>query len=144
MATFRLNPVTKSDRARTADVIIAYHTRSGLCIGKWVLRAKRYRARPTGPIFCHANGSCWTSRFCRDTYLYPNLSEQRANCDPMLLPFDGSPGNSIASPFWSLHCYRRGGRSHVSRGEVCGGAKVTVASKTQVYEHGCWKWKIWT
>ena len=139
MVTYRLNPVTKSDRARTADVIIAFETRSKLCIGKWFLRAKRYRARPTGPIFCHLDGTPWTSNFFRTTYLYPSLHRQRLLGDPFLAPFDGSPGNSIESRFWSLHCYRRGGRSHVSRGCIYGGLRLTIASKTQVYEHARWR-----
>ena len=139
MVDLRLNPVTKSDRARTADVLIAYNTRSGLSIGKWFRRAKRYRARPTGPIFCHINGTRWSSFFFRNTYLYPSLHRQRLNGDPLLAPFDGSSGNSIESRFWSLHCYRRGGRSHVSRGGIYGGHRLRTANETMVYEHARWR-----
>ncbi|CAJ1946038.1 unnamed protein product [Cylindrotheca closterium] len=139
MVTFRLNPVTKSERTRTADVIIAHTTRSGLCTGKWFRRALSYRVRRTGPVFCHANGIAWTSFFFRSTYLYPSLYKQRLEGDPLLLPFDGTPSNTIESRFWSLHCYRRGGRSHVSRGDTCGGRRLTIASETQVYKHGRWR-----
>ncbi|CAJ1934806.1 unnamed protein product [Cylindrotheca closterium] len=141
MVTFRLNPVTKSERTRTADVIIAYTTRSGYCIGKWFHRAQTYRARRTGPVFCHANGTVWTSHFFRTTYLYPSLKKQRLEGDPLLLPFDGSISNTIESRFWSLHTFRRGGRSHVSRGESYAGKRLTIASETQVYEHGRWRYR---
>ncbi|CAJ1959797.1 unnamed protein product [Cylindrotheca closterium] len=139
MVTFRLNPVTKSERTRTANVIIAYTAWSGLCTGKWFRRALSYRVRCTGPVFCHANGIAWTSFSFRSTYLYPSLYKQRLEGDPLLLPFDGTPSNTIESRFWSLHCYRRGGRSHVSPGEICGGRRLTIASETQVYEHSRWR-----
>ena len=141
LVQFRLAPETKSDLGRTADVIMAYRTRSGLCIGKWFHRAKRWRIRPTGPTFCHPDGTPWSSKFFRDTYLYPSLYRQRAAGDPLLAAMTGAPGtsNSIESRFWSLHCYRRGGRSHVSRGGWYGGNRLKRAKEAQVYEHGRWR-----
>jgi hypothetical protein len=29
--------------------------------------------------------------------------------DAMLAAFDETPGNTVESKFWSLHCFRRGG-----------------------------------
>jgi hypothetical protein len=57
----------------------------------------------------------------------------------MLLAFDGTPGNTIGSKFWSLHCFRRGARSQVSRGGNFGRHRFRKALKSQVYEHGRWR-----
>jgi hypothetical protein len=40
---------------------------------------------------------------------------------------------------WSLHCYRRGARSHVSRCGVYEQHRFRKASTTQVYEHTRWR-----
>jgi hypothetical protein len=52
--------------------------------------------------------------YFRRTYLYPALETQRLAGDPDLVAFDGGPGNSNPSTFWSLHCYRRAARTQVS------------------------------
>jgi hypothetical protein len=58
----------------------------------------------------------------------------------MLRAFDGTPGNTIDSKFWSVHhCFRRGARSQVSRGGNFGCHRFSKAYKTQVYEHGPWR-----
>jgi hypothetical protein len=44
-------------------------------------------------LFGHDNGTPWTSRYFRETFLYPSLYAQRAADDPFLLAFDGTPGN---------------------------------------------------
>ena len=51
--------------------------------------------------------------------------------DPFLTRLD------IELAFWSLHCYRRGARSHVSH--LLPGRR-TKATKEQVYEHGRWRY----
>jgi hypothetical protein len=66
-------------------------------------------------IFRHATGELWDSRFYRTTFLYPMLETQRMLGDPFLAKFDGSPGNRIPENYWSFHCYRGGGRTHVSK-----------------------------
>ncbi|CAJ1945413.1 unnamed protein product, partial [Cylindrotheca closterium] len=48
----RLAPETKSDRSRRADVLVAYRTLSGLCIGLWYHRTKSLHTSPHGPVFC--------------------------------------------------------------------------------------------
>ena len=138
---YQLAPETKSDRGRQADVVMAFKTKSGLSIGKWYRRVRQLRPRSHGPVFCHADGRKWTSRFFRENYLYPSLKKQRDAGDPLLSQFTGEPGtaNSIESRFWSLHCYRRGGRSHVSRGGWFGGRRLRKADETEVYEHGRWR-----
>jgi len=92
-----------------------------------------------GPIFCHPNGEKWSSKFFRTTFLYPSLHRQRRGGDKLLLPFDGSPANRLEDRFWSLHCFRRGGRSHVSRGGNFGHARLRKATKDEVYEHARWR-----
>jgi hypothetical protein len=141
LVSFRLGPETKSERTKRPSLIVAYRTLSGLCIGKWVHRARVTSAPAVGPIFRHLDGSSWTSRYFRLTYLYPSLSRQRVRGDPYLVPFDGSPGNSLPEKFWSLHCYRRGARSHVSRGGKFGRHRFKKAATDQVYEHARWRYK---
>lgn len=140
-----LKPETKSHRFKRADVIMAYKTLSGLFLGKWYHRAKRYSylLLPTSPIFCHLDGSPWTSLFFRTTFLYPSLAKQRRDGDPYLTPFNGPSGslNSLEAKFWSLHCFRRGARSHVSRGGRFGKHRLRKATRDQVYEHGRWHYR---
>ena len=83
---YRLSTETKSDRSRRADVLLAYRTSSGLCIGKWFLRAQYWRLNSEGAIFCHVNGSRWTSRYFRETHLYPSLRRQQAAGGPTSCP----------------------------------------------------------
>ena len=92
----------------------------------------------TTPIFQHQNGSAWDSRYFRQTFLWPSLHEQRLAGDVALRPYIDSPGNSIEEKFWSMHSYRRGGRSQVSRRRP---GIVRAASKLEVVEHGRWRVK---
>jgi hypothetical protein len=141
----RLGPETKSARNHRSDVPLAYKTLSGLHPGKWFHRARRAAGlgpdwrRSDRPIFVRPHGSTWTSRFFRERFLYPSLHAQRTAGDPYLTPFDGSPGNSIENKLWSLHCYRRGARSHVSRGGRFGRHRFRKATTTQIYLHARWR-----
>lgn len=141
----RLGPETKSARTHRSDVPLAYKTLSGFHPGKWFHRARR--AAGIGPqwrqsprcLFLRPSGAQWTSRFFRERFLYPSLHAQRAAGDPYLRPFDGSPGNSIENKLWSLHCFRRGARSHVSRGGRFGRYRFRKATTTQIYLHARWR-----
>jgi hypothetical protein len=73
--------------------------------------------------------------------LYPALRAQQQDGDPYLRPFTGGPGNSLEDKFWSLHCYRRGARTHVSRGGIYGHNRLKKATNDQVYEHARWRRK---
>jgi hypothetical protein len=140
-----LGPETKSARKHRADVPLAYKTLSGFHIGKWFHRARRSAGLhgpwqgSLQPIFLRNSGAKWTSCYFQEQFLYPSLHEQRANGDAYLRPFDGSPGNSIESKIWSLHCYRRGARSHVSRGGRFGCHCFRKANKNQIYLHAWWR-----
>lgn len=141
----RLLAETKSERSKAADVVIAYTTLSGLCVGTWWNRllhschfssdmAKNY----AGKVFIHENGTAWTSRFYRQTFLYPALEHLRAMGDPYLQAYDDVPGNTIPDRFWSLHCYRRAGDTEVQRHHR---PPRRSATKPEMYEHARWRRK---
>lgn len=140
----RLQPETKSSRDRTADCFIAYQTVSGYELGKWLTRAAlawqvHDPSNYHGRIFRSEGGTTWTSLYYRSTFLYPHLHALQKGRDPYLVPFTGDPGNSLEDKFWSLHCFRRGARSHVSRGGIFGKARLRRASPDEVYEHARWR-----
>jgi hypothetical protein len=143
--SYTLLPETKSSRTRCADLIVAYETLSGYQIGKWFHRARISSGIDVpwfdnnAPIFCHPDGAPWTSLYFRTTFLYPSLHTQQQAGDSYLRPYTGGLGNSLGAKMWSLHCYRRGGRSHVSRGGVYGRRRFKKATSTQVYEHARWR-----
>jgi hypothetical protein len=135
-----MGPETKSDRTFSPDDIMAYTTVSGFHLGRWFhcLRAsvdphldykQDYRH-----VFTHDDGTLWTSRYYRQIFLYPSLVAQAETGDAYLRPFRGC----IPDKFWSLNCYRRGARTHVSHSRTRGYA---VATKAQIYEHGRWRLK---
>jgi hypothetical protein len=141
----RLGPETKSSRNKAVDMSLAYQCLSGFYLGKWFHRARRRCGIGAGyrecahRVFAHPSGTPWTSSFYRTEFLYPSLTRQRQAGDAMLTAFDGTPGNTIESKFWSLHCFRRGARSQVSRGFNFGHHRFRKALKSQVYEHGRWR-----
>lgn len=143
--SLRLLAQTKSNRTQTADMIIAYTTASGLSTGKWIHRLRASlgytgdSSWPTGRVFQHPDGSKWTSAYFRVNYLLPSLHMQRMAGDPHLAPYDGStPGNSLEDKFWSMHSYRRGGRTHVSKKRL---GCFRKATPQEVEEHGRWRLK---
>ena len=139
---YSLLPETKSMRDVTANCVMAYETFGGFSIGKWFHRVRRCNGlgrdwqTSRQRLFTHKDGTPWTSRYYRDTYLYPALDEQRRQGDTFLVAFDGSPGNSIREKFWSLHCYRRGAASHVTKTRQ---GQYRKANKDQIYEHARWR-----
>jgi len=142
MITISLGMGTKGRRDLCEDVVIAYTSYSGFHLGRWFHRLRRafqigndWRNNQT-PIFLHPSGTTWTSQYFRETFLWPSLGEQQRLGDRYLQAFRGDlPGNTIAAKFWSLHCFRRGARSHVSRKRT---GMYKKATKDQVYEHARW------
>lgn len=133
---------TKTSRTRMADVIIAYTTGSGFSPGLWYDRildledlTDQQAVNDQRYICRHSNGTVWTSKHLRATYLWPSLTQQRLEGEPTLQRFDGSPGNSIAERFYSSHAWRRGANSHVSRKRPGCRRKAT---DREVVEHGRW------
>ena len=135
-----LSPETKSNRTTRADVIISYYTLSGYCIGKWFHRSRHLNNAvgnwidDTRSIFRHPNGTVWTSKNFRQEYLYPSLQQQATIGDPYLQAFR----DDLEIKIWSIHCYGRGARSHVSKGGIFGKYRFTKATNDQVYEHARW------
>lgn len=134
----RLTPETKSCRFSNGDVAIAFTTASELSLGKWITRAWDVLDippdHPASLIFCHLDGSQWTSHYFRHTHLYPHLRRMRDAGDPYLRSI-----SNLESAFWSMHCYRRGSRSHVSKpNPIIGSRRATLP---EVYEHARWRLK---
>ena len=132
-----LAPETKSNRVSAADVAIACRTYTGFGLGPLVLRlAALDNRQPVDhrPIFRTLDGQRWTSRYFRDEFLYPLLLAQQPT-DPYLRPFSSEA--LLRAKFWSLHCYRRGARSHVSRRHRTLGTRA--GSPDEVYEHARWR-----
>ena len=137
----RLNPLTKTDQASTVDVPVAYRTKAGFTPGTWAERVFTElgrQHRSIEPLFQHPSGRPWDSGFYREGFLYPLLLDLQKQGDPYLAPFKqkASPNAlSIKQAFYSLHCYRRGARTHVELGS---GGRATRANKIQIYEHARW------
>lgn len=131
----QLSPETKSNRVANADVIIAFETITGLQLGKWLERL--YLCAPAelanDNLFSHPDGTPWDSHYYRNTYLYPGLRRLQQLGDRFLQGL----GARLEEKFWSLHCYRRGARTHCQRSFP--GTGHRKASKVQVYEHGRWR-----
>ena len=141
-ARISLRPETKTMRDHRADLVIAYETVSGYCYGKWFHRVREARelgndwVLDNNLVFTQANGKPWTSKYYRTTYLYPALHKMRAEGDAYLRPYDGTPGNSLEEKFWSLHSFRRGANSHVSRRQP---NTVRKADDSEKYAHARWR-----
>jgi hypothetical protein len=112
---------TKTSRRVQASIVIASTSGSGLPVGLWFQRlchSLRFGSdwQSSGRlVFSHPDGSGWTSKFFRQSFLYPHLVLLCNTGDPYLASFDGSPGNTFEARIYSLYCYRRGAFSHVSK-----------------------------
>lgn len=134
----RLQPTTKTNRTSVADLILAYECLSGLSLGKWLGRL--CHSRPDGRLFSTPACKRWTSRYFRNTWLYPLLFSQATSGEPSLRAFQDM--ETIKTAFWSMHSYRRGGRSRcqrISRSNESAHPLRKKASILQVYEHGRWR-----
>jgi hypothetical protein len=138
---YRLLPATKSDPTLSADVIIAFRTLSGLSLGKWANRLHEFQAQHPELLFSTRKMTVWTSRYFRETYSYPLLELQRLQGEPTLKSFSSLPGQRIRDKVWSMHSWRRGGRSKVSRAPRHNEPSpkgTQKATPTEIYEHGRW------
>lgn len=140
MLILRLLPETKSQRTQSADVVLAYETISGHTPGRWIRRLRmalthgRHSPPTMSPLFLTTRGGLWTSAYYRATFLYPSLLRQQANGDPALRHIP-----SLPQTFWSLHSFRNGARSQVSRRRLTGATYTRKATMMEVYEHGRWR-----
>lgn len=146
MVLLQLLAQTKTNRSATADVVIAFTTKSGFSLGRWLRRLSfvttgSYNPPSSSlPIFCDSDGSPWSSNLFRTQFVFPCLYQLQAGGDAFLRAFVGE-GNTIPDKFWSLHMYRRGARTHVGRGGTHDGVSFKKASKAQTFEHGRWRLK---
>jgi len=135
MLGFQLLPETKSSPSQKADILIAHQTKSGFKPLLWWNRVLQHStdSSATTRIFLNDTGGPWTSASFRREYLYPCLEQMKVDRDPYLQ-------ESITASFWSLHCYRRGGRTQVDKAALLHHADLLVALiKQMVYEHGRWR-----
>jgi len=139
----RLLPETKSSPTVTADLYMAYTAASGLSLGLWLHRLRAalgYHEIPSNweHLFIHKDGRIWNSHYFRTTYLLPFLHIQRMGGDAHLKPFDGITGKTLEEAFYSMHSYRRGARTAVSRTRE---PPYRKATPDEVDEHGRWRVK---
>ena len=87
-------------------------------------------------LFQDPSGKRWDSAYYRSEFLIPILDLCRLSGEAILKPYDGSPGNTLAAKFYSMGCYRCGGRSAVTHRHK---ASFRIATLAESYEHGCWK-----
>ncbi len=79
-----LLPETKSDPAKTADVVVAYCTLSGPSLGKWASRLPEHKPFTPGRLFSSADHPTWTSRIFREQSAWPLLDPMRVHGGPTL------------------------------------------------------------
>jgi hypothetical protein len=141
----RLLASTKSDPTLTADVVIAFSTPlSGLSLGKWLQRLQKFTPYDSSyGIFSTAKEHYWSSRYFRETYAYPFLKNQRLTDEPTLQTFTHEIGKRIRDTIYSMHSWRRAGRSRVSRSPRHNHEPkprgTRRATPDEVYEHGRWQ-----
>jgi hypothetical protein len=136
----RLQPETKGSRTSNVDIVIAHTTVSGLSLGTALNQL--YNLLPHPPLatdFVFQGRQRWTSLYYKTNFLHPGLHHLRNHGDPFLSTFDTQGSHSIESKYWSLHCYRRGARTHCQRAQPSGPHKK--ATHAQVYEHARWRMK---
>jgi hypothetical protein len=136
----RLAPETKSNPTRTADVVVAYQSGSGISLGKWMQRV--LDGQRGAFLFSTQSRHRWNSSYFRHEYAFPLLEEMRAAGEPTLQVFTDREGQRICDKVWSMHSWRRGGRSKVTRSPregdpvPLGWRKATL---DEVNEHGRWR-----
>jgi hypothetical protein len=144
---YRLKASTKTDKTIAADVVIAYETLSGLQLGKWLARLQRFTPHNGLALFSTAQKPKWNSRHFRLNYAIPILEVMRLTGEPTLRAFSDKPGFRLVDKITSLHSWRRGGRSRVSRPPRHNEPNppgTRMANDTEIYEHGRWKKKAGT
>ena len=137
----RLLEATKSDQSQTADIIIAFTTLSGLSLGKWLLRLQQFKPPLPHKLFSTPTCKEWSSAYFRNHYVYPILEMQRRAGEPTLQCFSDIPGHRIQDKINSMHAWRRGGRTKVSRFPKENEPKppgYRKATKDEIHNHGRW------
>jgi hypothetical protein len=137
-----LLPETKTDKTCVADIVIAFETLSGLSLGKWFQRVQALSTTTSTKVFATTNHPRWSSRLFRKRFAVPILDQMRRSGEPTLQIFSDEPGHRICDAVFSMHSWRRAGRSHVERAprpHVRKRRFARKASPTEVDEHGRWR-----
>jgi hypothetical protein len=133
---------TKTNPCEVADIVMAYETLSGLDLGYWVMELKKYPPAYGGLLFSTAHNPHWTSQYFRTMYAWPLLEEMRTIAlEPSLQLFGDAKGTRIQDKVYSIHSWRRAGRSKCSRAARHNEPQpkgTRQATDTEVYEHGRW------
>ena len=131
----QLLPETKTSRTLTGDVVLAYETLSGLSVGFWLTTLRRLLvSTDTGRLPTLSLAGSLTSTTFRTAHVLPHLHSLMLHGDAYLQQHHPLPRS-----FHSLHCYRRGARTHVSRPREVGNWTTRKATLAEVYEHGRWR-----
>jgi hypothetical protein len=139
---FNLGAETKSDACRTADVVMSWESLSGLPMGRWLLRLKEFIPHLGNKLFSTSIMPTWTSRHFRDQFAYPILEQMQQEGEPTLKVFNFARGKRIRDKVYSMHSWRRGGRSRVSRmarHNEPNPPGARMATSQEIYEHGRWR-----
>jgi hypothetical protein len=120
---------------------VAYTTLTGLSPGKWAVRLAQFTPARDGRLFSTPLTPVWTSRHFRENFIIPILEIQRLSGEPTLKTFSSKPGHRLSDKIYSMHSFRRGGRSKVSRSARHNEPKphgARRATPDEIYEHGRW------
>jgi hypothetical protein len=138
---YTLLPETKSDPTLVADVVIAFTTMTGLSPGKWAILLRSFESAIPGKLFSTKTTPVWTSRHFRRQFAIPLLEQMRLKGEPTLRSFSNQAGKRLQDKIYSMHTWRRAGRSVVSRlprHDEPNPPGRRKASVDEVYEHGRW------
>jgi hypothetical protein len=137
-----LLPETKTNSCQVAHVVMAYESLSGLSLGFLFRELKALFPEDTGPLFYTTTAGIWTSRYFREQYAWPLLEEMKTRDNaPTLQVFGDTKGTRICDKVYSIHSWRRAGRSRAGwapRHNEPNPKGTRAATKTEIYEHGCW------
>ena len=139
----RLLLSTKSSRDKQEDMVIAWKTSGGLCLGYWLTKLFQIMRTikwfdPKSYIFRDAKNTPWNSYTFRHKHLYPFLIQQLHAKDVLLRHLPITSDKDINHLFYSLHSYRRGAESHCLRKKIGCQRAAYPHEKTQ---HGRWRIK---
>ena len=139
----RLLPSTKASRNKQVDVVMAWQTSSGSCLGFWLTKLFKLLRRlgwctPDCFLFRTPSNIQWSSNYFRLHHLYPLLHLQYLEGDATLRHIHITTNHDIPYYFFSMHSYRRGSETHCSRKrEGC----VRAALAGEATSHARWRVK---
>ena len=90
-------------------------------------------------------GDTYRTSYFRQTYAYPILELQQLSGEPTLQRFLVNGDNLLRKKIYSMHSWRRAGRSRVSRGprhDEPTHPQMRTATAAEIHEHGRWRYKI--